>query len=110
LLNYTEYDLATGVRLGEYQPPKALAEGCASVGPTTVDGKLMFTKGYDAREGQICILNAEDMQLLQTMDVKSDMANSYDPLGWLYLSPDGRQLLVSSYSGVLQVYQIAEAE
>lgn len=110
LLNYVEYDLETGERLGEYQPPETLSEGCASVGPTTVDGNLMFTKGYDTREGQICILNANDMQLLQTIEAKSDTSSNYDPIGWLYLSPDGRQLLVSSYSGVLQVYQVTEIE
>ncbi len=110
LIDYTEYDLATGERLDEYQQLDGLPEGCAPFGPITPDGKLMFTRGYDAYEGQICILQTADWQLLQTVAVKSEIANQYDPMEWLYLSPGGEQLVVSSYSGVLQIYQVTETE
>jgi hypothetical protein len=66
----------------------------------------MFTKGYDTHEGEICILDTNDQHLVQTMEVTSKIASNYDPISWMYLSPDGKQLLVSLYSGILQVYQI----
>jgi WD40 repeat protein len=106
VINYVEYDLDTGEQLGQYQPPDNFAEDCATVGPITADGKLMFSKGYDTREGEICILDTTDQHLVQTMEVTPKIASNYDSISWMYLSPDGSQLLVSLYSGILQVYQI----
>ena len=108
VINYVEYDLDTGEQLGQYQPPDNFPKDCATIGPATADGKLMFTKGYDTREGEVCILDTTDQHLVQALEVKSKITSNYDPISWLYLSPDGSQLLISSHSGILQVYQIKE--
>ncbi len=108
LIDSVEYDANTGERLGEYQPPEELPAGCAAVGPTTTDGTLMLTQGYDEHAGEICILDAENLWLVQTMPLNASMDPVNDPIAWLYLSPGGEQLLVSSYSGVIHVYQLTD--
>lgn len=106
LIDAVEYDLETGEQLGEYQMPDALPADCMPVGPTTTDGKVTFTRGYGSHRGQVCILDATDSHLIQAVQMISDTADIYDPIEWVYLSPDGVQLLISTYSGVLHVYQI----
>lgn len=106
LIDNAEYNIASGERLGEYQLPDDLPAGCSPVGPTTTDGSLMFTQGFDEHAGQICILNAGDYQLVQTMPLNASMDSNNDPMAWLYLSPNGNQLLVSTYSGVIHVFQV----
>jgi len=99
-INENGFNLVTGESLGAYTAPANLPEGCSSVGPQSVDQKLLFTLGYDSHEGEICILNAESMELLGSL--QAPWAN------WLYLSPDGKQLIVTVGSGSVYVYQIVQ--
>jgi WD40 repeat protein len=106
-INENAFDLITGESLGAYQPPENLPDGCAPVGPITSDQNLLFTRGYDQQyAGEICILNPQTLELLGTLPVlSSDSGDGW--VGWLYLSPDGRQLIVTVGSGIIYVYQIA---
>jgi WD40 repeat protein len=100
------YDLATGERTGEYQPPENLPAGCAAAGPLTANGELRFTLGYDSREGQICLLNAADNSLLDSIQISPSSGQTTTRIAWLYLSPQGDQLIVTTGSGVVLVYQV----
>lgn len=99
-INENGFNLITGESLGAYTAPTNLPEGCSAVGPQSVDQKLLFTLGYDSHEGEVCILNAETMELLGSL--RAPWAN------WLYLSPDGKQLIVMVGSGSVYVYQIVQ--
>lgn len=105
-INNVGYDLDSGEAIGEYQRPEAIPEGCAAVGPVSVDGRLMFTRGYDDLEGQICVLDAQDLHQVQTIQVVPGNVDSYIIVDWLYLSPDGEQLIVNTVDGVIYVFQI----
>lgn len=98
-INEVGFDLSTGSESGTYQPPSNPPNGCAPVGPQSLDKQLLFTIGYDAHLGQICILNALTMELLSTFDTPWG--------GWPYLSPDGKQLIVTAGGSTVYVYQIA---
>lgn len=105
-INENGFNLITGESLGAYKPPVNLPKGCAPSGPKAVDKKLMFTRGYDNREGKICILEVETMNLLGEILVMP-VSNTYvEWVNWLYLSPDGRQLIITVGSGIIYVYQI----
>jgi WD40 repeat protein len=97
-INENGFDLTTGEGLGAYQAPANLPEGCAPVGPKSIDQKLLFTLGVETHDGEICVLNAETMELLDLVLVP--WAN------WLYLSPDGKQLIVTAGSGIVYVIQV----
>jgi len=98
-INENGFNLSTGESQGTYESPVNLPEGCSPVGPQSVDRKLLFTMGYDSREGEICVLNAETLELLDSLHVQWAT--------WAYLSPDGRQLIVTAGSGIVYVFQIA---
>jgi WD40 repeat protein len=106
-LGGTGYDVETGERVGEYQPPAGLPASCAPNGPLSADGELLFTIGYEHREGQICILDAEDLHLVQAVEVIPRSGIRYVIMDWIYLSPDGTQLIANSSSGTVHVYGIA---
>jgi WD40 repeat protein len=103
-INELGFDLATGQSVSNYQPPAALPEGCAASGPVTADGRLMFSVGYESREGEICVLDAADLHLIRTIRVLPSSSGEFT-LDWVYLSPDGSQLLTTNL-GSLYVYQI----
>ncbi len=99
-INENEFDLASGKSLGIYKPPANMPQGCSPVGPKSNDQKLLFTIGYDIHEGELCIINTETMELLQL--AHTPWAN------WVYLSPDGKQLIVTAGSGVMYIFQVNE--
>lgn len=101
------YDLQTGEALGDYQPPASLPQGCAAGGERSADGTLLFTYGYDRYEGQLCVLDAYDHSLLQTLDVVPEEGREYTGVSGLTLSPDGAQLAVSLWGGIVNIYQVA---
>jgi WD40 repeat protein len=98
------YDLATGEATGAYEPPDTLAAGCYPFGQLSADGQLLFTRGYDARRGQVCILNAADLSLRAALEVMPDTDTAPRLLGF-ELSPDGRQLAVMVEGGRVYIYQ-----
>ena len=99
------YNLQDGKVIGPYQPPQKLPNGCSEAGPVTKDGKIRFSRGYDRAEGRICVLDARDFSVLQTIQVVP--AGSPDALvGWPVLSPNGRQLAVPLWGGQILVYQV----
>jgi WD40 repeat protein len=106
-INENGFNLTTGESLGAYTPPESLPDGCAPMGPISSDQKLLFTLGYghEQHTGEICIMNPQTFELLGTIKVVSGDDND-GWLDWLYLSPDGRQLIVTVGSGVIYVYQI----
>jgi WD40 repeat protein len=105
-INQVSFSLADGALAGEYQPPTNLPTDCLESGPLSADGSLRFTLGYNTRDGQICILDAATLELLSSIAVIPPPANWAFYLDWLYLSPDGSQLIATTSSGVLYVYQI----
>ena len=105
-INENGFNLETGASLGAYTPPANLPSGCSPAGPITSDGKIMFTRGYDTREGKICILNTNTLNLLGEIYVTPESDTYMEWVDWLYLSPDSRQLIVTVGSGIIYVYQI----
>ncbi len=107
-IDATNYDLETGNPLDQFQIPETLTEGCYAAGPVSTDGKLKFSLGYDVFEGKICILDANDLHLLSLIDVvPANHDDYYNPLKWLYLSPDGQHLFVNVLGDVVNVYQVS---
>ena len=112
-INNSAYNLSTGEDLGQYQQPGNLAPNCFQAGPLTPDGQLLFTLGYTSygqnyggRAGQVCILDPQDLRLLQSLTVIPPEVAGALETAWVYLSPSGDQLLVSSRDGVVFVYQV----
>lgn len=105
-LGNVHYEAQTGERIGEYVAPAELPEDCILSGPVTTDGKVRFTIGVESRNGQICILDETDFSLLQTIEVLPSSAASAAPIYWLYLSPNGAQLIVNLYEGAMLVYEV----
>jgi len=99
------YNLQDGELIGAYQPPANLPGDCAENGPVSPDGKLRFTRGYNGAENRICILDAQDYHVLQTLQVLPEDNWGYR-VGWPVLSPDGTQLAVPIWGGGIYVYQI----
>ena len=104
-INDNGYDIETGKETGSFSSVANVPEGCAPVGPTTSDQQITFTRGYDKHEGQICVLNASSMELIRTITVAPFEKGNYF-VGWLYLSPNSKQLIVTMESGMVYVYQI----
>jgi WD40 repeat protein len=105
-INENGFDLNTGESIGTYQVPEEIPEGCSPIGPISADGNLVFTPGYDNREGRICILDAQSSSLLGEIQVIPESNSEIRWVDWLYLSPDGQQLIVTVGSGIVYVYQI----
>jgi hypothetical protein len=105
------YDITTGQPAGQYQLPAGLEPDCAPTGPVSKDGQLMFTRGDNSRAGEICVLEPASRRLIESFQVLPAASITrrnagYMAIDWLYLSPDGRQLIVTTLSGVIFVYQI----
>jgi WD40 repeat protein len=109
-INRLSYNLQDGAYIGEYEPPENLPEYCGYPGPRSLTGNLIFTKGYEYLEGQICIMDSASYQLLGKIEVVQKEDTYFDSIDWLYLSPNGDQLYVSTYGGMVHVYQIALME
>lgn len=109
-INNTPYDLDTGALSGvagqEYKPDPDTPGECAPIGPITADGKLMITRGYLNNEGKLCVLTTGSRTLVGIIDVIPVEYPYDDYLVWVYLSPDGRQLVTNTNRGVIYVYQI----
>ena len=106
-IDYTSFAIETGEKTGEYMPPENLPEGCASTGPISNDGKLLFSLGYGTRAGKLCVLDTETYELLSEIEViSSDAVNYYVDVDWVYMSPNKNQLVVSLYGGLLYVYEV----
>lgn len=105
-VDQARYALETGELLGQYQPPATLPDACLASGPTSPDGELHFTIGYNYRTGQICVLNVDKTRLLATIEVLEPRVAKWVELEWLYLSPDGSQLVVTTTSDILYVYEV----
>lgn len=107
-INDNGFDLATGESLGVYKLPPNLPNGCSPLGPLSTDRKLLFTRGYDSHEGEICILDPDSLVLLGKIYVMPENDTYIEWVNWLYLSPDGKQLIVTVGSGIVYVYQIVQ--
>ncbi|HNT24238.1 MAG TPA: WD40 repeat domain-containing protein [Anaerolineales bacterium] len=100
-INEMVYSLADGSLVGPYQYPDETPFNCAPTGPLSQDGRLRFSIGLKNMTGRICILNAGDNHLLASFEVPAQHS-----LAWVYLSPDGRQLIVTSDAGPVYVYAV----
>jgi WD40 repeat protein len=102
------YDLETGSEIGKYnfEEEETQPEDCYPYGPISIDRKLRFTKGRGELVGKICILDNQTMELVRTVQVMPKLGYGYSYVAWPFLSPDGTQLIVPTYDGLLFVYQI----
>ena len=105
-LNDRSYDISTGERVGEYTSPGTLPDDCAHPGLTPIETSIVFSRGYDAREGEVCVLSSQDLSLIQTIEVIPSDHASYAWIDWVYLSPDETQLLVTTINGPIYVFQV----
>jgi WD40 repeat protein len=101
----TGFNLDTGERTSEQPQDEIAVKNCSSSGARTPDGTLMITRGFENYEGQLCVLNADDLTLVSTIPVLDDTKDGYY-VGWPFISPDGKQLIVTTDSGILFIYQI----
>jgi WD40 repeat protein len=104
-INEIGHDLQTGEKVDNLSSSRHIPDGCAPLGPVSNDGKVLFTRGYDAHEGEICILNAESKEMIRTLTIIQSEPRDYF-VDWLFLSPDGKQLVVTLESGVIYVYHV----
>lgn len=100
------FDLRDGTRLGEAASPFAAPEGCEQAGPITRDGKLEFTRGYDDREGQICILDPATKTLIQSLEIAPSAEAQLVDIIRPHLSPDNNYLYVPTRDGAIYIFQI----
>lgn len=107
-LNQVSYDLKTGQMQSLYRPPAGVPAGCYTAGPASQDGKIRFTLGYDQHVGRICVLDADNYRLLRLIELQPAELNEKYPLNWLYLSPRGDHLLVTTTAGAIYVLQVKQ--
>ncbi|MBP7691613.1 MAG: WD40 repeat domain-containing protein [Anaerolineales bacterium] len=100
-IDNVRYALGTGRLIGKVEPPANPVADCFGAGPLSADGRWRFTLGLQARAGQVCVLDAADGSLVTTLPVAPNPAKLKRPLSWLYLSPNGAQLVVTGISGEL---------
>jgi hypothetical protein len=110
-INEIGFDLTSGKKLEQVEQPANLVAGCYLSGPASADGALLFTIGYKEHQGQICILDAHDHQLVGQIvvvpqNVIFEDTDPYQLIDWIFISPDGRQLIVDTVSGAILVYQV----
>lgn len=104
-INEVGYDLETGDTVDQITPAPA-PEGCWAAGPKTLDGRFMITRGYNIHEGELCVLDTDTRELVKLIQVVP-LGDAYF-VDWPYMSPDGTQLLVTTTTGVILVYQVIE--
>ncbi|MGB8252872.1 MAG: hypothetical protein WCF08_06625, partial [Anaerolineaceae bacterium] len=104
-INSKSYDLNTGKILGEYDSTQGTPDGCAESGPVTTDSKLMFTMGYESRDGQVCVIDTQSMSLIQIIPVIPNPSYKFSVAGF-FLSPDGKSLIVATTMGTVNLYRI----
>jgi WD40 repeat protein len=106
-INELGYSTLDGTFVGPYQPAVNAPADCYEMGPTTADATLRFTRGYDSREGKICVLDNYTLEIVNVINVMG-VQNEWldDTIGWVYLTPDGNRLVTYSLSGVIYVYQV----
>jgi len=102
-INEMTFNLNDGSYVGLYESSVGTPFNCISAGPVTKDGNLRFTFGLANMQGRICILDAHDNHLIDSFEIPDGTRTS-----WLYISPNGSQLIVTSYDGPIYVYQIQE--
>jgi WD40 repeat protein len=104
----TVYDLQTGEVIDSLETEDiTVPDGCSRYGLTSVDETLKFTMGHDKRNGQICVLDVQDYQLLQIISVIPD-PDYYLYIEGISLSHDGKTLAVASSMGTVDVYRITQ--
>lgn len=104
-INEIGYDLSTGAVVDKLEQEPA-PEGCWPVGPHALDGSITITRGYDSREGKLCVLNSETRELVREISIAPSVSGYF--VDWPYISPDGTQLLVTTTTGVIYLYQIIQ--
>ncbi len=98
------YDLTTGEPVEAALATGRAPAGCAESGALSQDQGLLFTRGTESHEGELCVLDAGTLKLIETIPVAAGGSYAYS-LGWPQISPDGRQLIVTA-GGIVFVYQI----
>lgn len=101
------YNLENGKLIGDNKTPENLPEGCEATGGKSKDGNLIFTVGYNSKEGQVCVLDAHDHHLIQLINVIPHPNYELEVAG-LALSQDGKILIIATTMGTVNVYQIAD--
>ena len=110
------YDLQTGEVIKTPTPvytptPKpgelTAPQDCSLYGLTSVGGELKFTRGYEKRDGQICVLDTQDNHLIQVIPVIPS-PDYYLYIEGISLSHDGKTLVVASSMGTVDLYRITQ--
>ncbi|MBN2500838.1 MAG: hypothetical protein JXB38_08680 [Anaerolineales bacterium] len=105
-LDHESYDLEIGKREGKVPASENLPQGCALLGPRSLDGDLLFTRGIGESSGQVCVLDAEDLHLIQRLQVVPVASKEAASVNLLSLSPKGDQLIANVSGDMFYVYQI----
>ncbi|MDH5506688.1 MAG: hypothetical protein OEZ02_05670 [Anaerolineae bacterium] len=107
-INELGYDISTGEVAEKYQKPANSPIGCSLSGPTSADGKLLFTVGFNHLDGKICILQKATFQVLAIINAIPEKSLDFEGIVWLFMSPNGEQLVAYTYSGTILVFEIAQ--
>jgi WD40 repeat protein len=100
------YDLTTGQEVNSTAVKADLPDNCEKNGPVSKDGKLMFTRGINDLEGQICVRDAVSQRLLWRIPVIDVQGQNRSGLAYPYLSPDGTLLAVPTSEGLVYIFQV----
>ncbi len=105
-IDETGYDLDSGEVVSEPDSSSDdVSEDCSADGAYTSDGSALITRGFKSHEGDLCVLKADDKTLISTIPVLEDTNDGYY-VGWPFMSPDGKKLMVTTDSGMFFLYQI----
>jgi len=100
------YDLTSGEKLGEFEPPNDLPSSCWLTDITNPSGSLIYGFGYAEHEGQICVISASTLSLVELIEVAPTHSSNYVSLVGLTLAPDGKQLLATLSNGTFVSYDV----
>lgn len=106
IIDQNQYNLQTGELLETIDPSQVSSEDCQAEDSRSLDGKLIFSRGIDSRQGQVCVLQAGTQELLHVIQVAPSVASYVVGVGDPTISPDGTQLLIPTQQGVVYVYQV----
>lgn len=105
-LNDRIYNIETGEKVGIYEIPDDVPEGCFPPAISSKDSQLAFTLGYDSRMGSICVISYPDLTLIREMQVFTGENVRGAGINWIYPLSDRNRLYVTTFNGPILIFQV----
>lgn len=100
------YSLDTGENIIQDDTARVPPAGCAPVGPSIEDGDFLISVGYEAREGQLCLMRGNDLSLVTALRILDVQQPGDVIVIWPVLSPNDERLLLPLTYGATYVAQV----